>query len=79
MSTIKNVCPSCGKPEGVPLVWGDLDLLDKPVQDQIGRGEVVCGGDAISFDEHGTMNRECLACGAQWMSGRTNETCAGKA
>lgn len=57
MPTIKETCPSCGKPEGVSLVWGDLDLLDKSVQDIIRRGEKVCGGDAISID---LAERQCI-------------------
>jgi hypothetical protein len=68
MPPIKAICPSCGKPQGVPLVWGDLDLLGENVRAIIGRGEMVCGGDAITIDEHGhPMSMECLACGFQWV------------
>lgn len=67
MPTIKETCSSCGKPGGVPLVWGDLDRIDKSDQDMIGRGEMVCGGDAIVIDEQcRPLNMVCLACGAQW-------------
>ena len=80
MPTIKEICASCGKSEGVPLVWGDPDLLDKSDQDMIGRGEMFCGGDAITIDEQNRpMNWACLACGVQWVSCRANEDYAGEA
>jgi hypothetical protein len=25
MSSYKEICPSCSRPEGVPLMWGDPD------------------------------------------------------
>lgn len=70
MPAIKTICPSCGKPQGVRLVWGDEDLLDVHAQDIIGLGEMVCGGDAISIDDAGrSSDQECLCCGTRWTSG----------
>jgi hypothetical protein len=64
MISIHDMCPECGKPEGIPIIWG------KPpaeAADQIARGEVICGGCDIWSSVCGTvMNRECQACGHQW-------------
>ena len=50
-------------------MWGDEDLLGEQVRDMIGRGEMVCGGDAISIDEQcRPMNWACLSCGHEWHS-----------
>lgn len=70
MPAIKTTCPSCAKIQGVPLVWGDVDLLDEDLQEMIGRGGMVCGGDAISIDDAGrSSDQECLCCGTRWTSG----------
>jgi hypothetical protein len=64
MNPTNDTCPECGKPEGIPIIWG------KPpaeAADKIARGEVVCGGCDIWSAVCGTvMNRECQACGHQW-------------
>lgn len=64
------ICPSCGNPSTLPLVWGDLDLLSHEDQERIARGEAVCGGDAIVVDEQGrAYNMICSACDAEWLKG----------
>ena len=66
MPALKTICPSCGKRQAVPLVWGNQDLLDEHSRGKIARGEMVCGGDAITIDEQGrSMDRMCVACGAE--------------
>lgn len=67
MPTTKETCPSCGKPEGLPVVYGDYELLPDDVRSQMDRGEVLCGGDSISVDDDGRpMNMACLACTWEW-------------
>lgn len=64
MKESKEICPECGKPEGVQLIWGKppADAVDK-----IENGELICGGCDIWSAVCGVvMNRECLACGHQW-------------
>jgi hypothetical protein len=69
MSTIKFVCPSCGKPEGVPLVYGDAEYLAEEDRAQLDRNAVICVGDAITIDEHcRPMNMACLSCRHEWYS-----------
>lgn len=66
---IKTTCPSCGEPQGVSLVWGEVDLLDEDIHELTGCGEMVFGGDAIAVNEHGyLMSTACLSCGAQWIT-----------
>jgi hypothetical protein len=47
MLAIKSICPSCSKPEGVPLVYGEQKYLAEHVRAQVDRNAMVCGGDAI--------------------------------
>lgn len=73
----KDVCPHCGKKEGVPLLWGKQrgDAAEKVAQNQL-----ICAGCDIwsALDEGGLANRECLSCGERWVeredlsSGRMN-------
>jgi hypothetical protein len=63
------ICPSCGKSEGVPLVYGDYEYLNEGIRAKVERGEVVCGGDAIALDEgNHVLNRACLSCEWEWYS-----------
>ena len=67
MPTLKPTCPSCGKPEGVHVVYGDYDLLPESVRSQVDRSEMLCSGDAITIDEQGrSMDLACITCGAEW-------------
>jgi hypothetical protein len=67
MPTMKEICSSCDTRTGVPLVWGDPDLLSNDIRGKIESREMVCGGDAITIDGYGRpMNTACLSCGAEW-------------
>lgn len=56
------VCPSCGREDSIPLVWGmpgpeDFELAE--------RGLVALGGCMLGPDEPTLV---CRACGAHWGS-----------
>jgi hypothetical protein len=64
----KSTCPLCRESEGIPLTWGEPNLLYDRMSALVLRGEIACGGDAISCTESGTLlNRECQACHEQWL------------
>jgi hypothetical protein len=68
LSIDEQTCPSCGQPEGVPLIWGMPDEhAFKMLWEASERGEVVIAGCAIECDENGvTPDHECLECGHRW-------------
>ena len=69
MSICPKPCPLCKKSQGVPLIYGDLDLLDGQACSLILGGSAVGGGDAITIDNAGrTADMACLSCGAHWGS-----------
>lgn len=64
-ATIKNICPCCGKQEGVPMVHGDA--LDADTLTRAIRGELVRAGHSRLPDGYRAMlNRKCLRCEFEW-------------
>ena len=63
----KTICPNCKERDDLPLVYGNLDLIDEEPRAMVLRGEMVCGGDAISILENGHIpNMTCLSCRWEW-------------
>lgn len=60
MIAARFVCPTCGKREGVRLVWWS----EAAIQLDCLAGECVVLGDS---DEQSAANRECLACSSRWV------------
>ncbi|MQA35977.1 hypothetical protein [Modestobacter roseus] len=59
---VGRVCPSCGREESIPLLWGmpgpeDFELADREL--------VALGGCMLGPDE---PTLACRACGMQWGS-----------
>ncbi|MEU2349880.1 hypothetical protein [Modestobacter sp. NPDC049651] len=61
------VCPSCGREESVPLLWG---LPGPEAMELAERGLVVLGGCMLTPDE---PTLACRACGAHWGSDQDDE------
>ena len=59
---VAKVCPSCGRDESIPLLWG---LPDPAAMDLAERGLVALGGCMVEPDEPILV---CLACGLRWGS-----------
>ena len=59
---VGKVCPSCGREESIPLLWG---LPDSEAMELAERGLVALGGCMVMRDE---PTLACRACGAQWNS-----------
>jgi hypothetical protein len=60
----KLACPSCGLPEGVPLLWGDPD---KAAWGASLRGELVLAGCVLDMAERTPLPEyECLECSHRW-------------
>ena len=51
------VCPECGEPAGVPILWGF------PHPDEIDRTDVVLGGCVVPADP---VDHACRSCGHRW-------------
>lgn len=61
MTKDKEICPSCGQAEGVPLIVG---FPAKETFEAAARGEVILGG-CIVWDG---SNRQCRTCRHRWES-----------
>ena len=59
---VGKVCPSCGREESIPLLWG---LPDQEAMELAERGLVALGGCMVMADEPTLV---CRACGAHWGS-----------
>lgn len=54
------ICPSCGKQDSVPLLWG---LPSAELMELEGLGQVALGGCIVSGDDYAFR---CRACGVDW-------------
>jgi len=59
----KLICPSCGHPEGVPLVWGDSSEETWKASQ---RGELVLAGCVIEPIGGAVPDYACLHCCHRW-------------
>ena len=60
---VGKVCPSCGREESIPLLWG---LPDPEAMELAERGLVALGGCMVMPGEPSLF---CRACGSCWGSG----------
>ncbi|MGI4935503.1 MAG: hypothetical protein ACRYF5_01975 [Janthinobacterium lividum] len=65
MSTDKNICPCCGRQEGVLLL--QQDYLDYEMQEQARRGELIRAMPNGRRSGYQVLcNRQCLCCEFEW-------------
>lgn len=61
----KELCPSCGAREGVPLVWGSPS---KAQWDAFERNELILAGCVIQPNGGSVPDYACLKCCHRWLS-----------
>lgn len=59
----KDICPACGRREGVPLVWG---YPDRETREAARREELVLSGCVMEPNGGAVPDHACLKCSHRW-------------